>query len=83
LQTGTWFCGEKRPLHLLDGTAGVIMNSASALRLSARMSDDMPQERGSAGQRCGILQLSDPTQGSGPNRLLRPSHAVSAALATE
>jgi len=79
LQTGTWFCGEKRPLHLLDGTAGVIMNSASALRLSARLSDDMPQERGSAAQRCGILQLSDPTQGKRPKPPHASSHAVSAA----
>jgi hypothetical protein len=83
LQAGTWFCGQNRLFCLLDGMAGTTPKSAPALRHEARMSDDMPQERGSAEALGGVSGFSDPTQGSGPNRLLRPSHAVSAAHKTE
>jgi hypothetical protein len=83
LQAGAWFCGQNRPLHLLDGKAGTTLKSAPALCSAARMSDDMPQERGSAEALGGVTGFSDPTQGRGPNRLLRPSHAVIVAQAAE
>jgi len=47
------------------------------------MSDDMPQARGRAEALGGVSGFSDPTQGRRPNRLLRPSHAVSAAQVTK
>ena len=75
--------GRPAPLHLLDGTAGTTPESAPALRHAAGMSDDIPQARGRAEALGGVSGFSDPTQGRGPNRLPRLSHAVRAAQVTE